>query len=82
MSEDGCLRDAVFNTFQVVSGSVEDSFPGGKGAMKGLTVKSQYNISMGNNRVEDIEDNEKVQTIHKCSYFMFKNTIFLSLIHI
>ena len=40
MSEDGCLRDAVFNTFQVVSGTVEDAFPGGKGVMKGLTIES------------------------------------------
>ena len=54
MSEDGCLRDAIFNTFQVVSGSVEDAFPGGKGVMKGLAVESQNEISMGNNRVEDI----------------------------
>ena len=54
MSEDGCLRDAVFNTFQVVSGTVEDAFPGGKGTMKGLTVENGYDISMGNNRVEDV----------------------------
>ena len=54
MSEDGCLRDAVFNTFQVVSGTVEDAFPGGKGVMKGLAVESLYDISMGNNRVEDV----------------------------
>ena len=54
MSEDGCLRDAVFNTFQVISGTVEDAFPGGKGIMKGLTVENDYDISMGNNRVEDV----------------------------
>ena len=54
MSEDGCLRDAVFNTFQVISGTVEDAFPGGKGIMKGLTLENDYDISMGNNRVEDV----------------------------
>ena len=54
MSEDGCLRDAVFNTFQVVSGTVEDAFPGGKGVMKGLTIESDNDVSMGNNRVEDV----------------------------
>jgi len=54
MSEDGCLRDAVFNTLQVVSGSIEDTFPGGAGSMKGLTIENGFNISMGDNRVEDI----------------------------
>ena len=54
MSEDGCLRDALFNTLQVVSGSVADAFPSGIGPMKGLTIESNNTISMGNNRVEDI----------------------------
>ena len=40
MSEDGCLSDALFNTLQVVSGSVADAFPSGIGPMKGLTIES------------------------------------------
>ena len=54
MSEDGCLRDAVFNTMQVESGDLEDSFPGGLGILRGLTIANGHDVSMGDNRVEDL----------------------------
>ena len=54
MSEDGCLRDAVFNTMQVESGDLEDSFPGGLGVLRGLTIANGHDVSMGDNRVEDV----------------------------
>ena len=73
MSEDGCLRDAVFNTFQVVSGTVEDAFPGGKGLMNGLTFAGGYDVSMGDNRVEDValpsNDNDAASKYYVDSIF-------------
>ena len=52
--EDGCLKDAIFNTFQVMSGTLEDAFPSGKGPIKGLSLENGYVVSMGNNRIENV----------------------------
>ena len=56
MGEPGCLKDGFFNRLQVETGSLDDTFPSGKGDFKGLSVAPNYEINMGSNRIINTGD--------------------------
>ena len=51
MGEQGCLKDAMFNTLTVEGGGIEDTFPNGLGSLKGITIEPNSLCKFGYNQI-------------------------------